>query len=149
MENPEYEQWYNSSGSAVLWISGIPGAGKTTLVNRVQEKIGSRIGKTKPTALFYLQYEGVSEDPTNVILKSLVSKICAPDTPLKDGFQGQMLASLVKRKCPPADFLALCHLFRSLLDFLSLEVESFFLIGSLDDYLWIIDALLSATAARA
>ncbi|KAL8701801.1 MAG: hypothetical protein Q9201_004715 [Fulgogasparrea decipioides] len=149
LENSDFKKWYSSSGSAVLWLSGIPGSGKTTLVNTVQAEIESRMGKTKPTVYFYLQYEGASEDPAKVVLKSLVNKICALDTTLKDGVQEQRLASLVEHKCPPADSLALCHLFRSLLDFVSPEVESFFLIDSLDEYPWIIDALLSATTARA
>ncbi|KAL8916859.1 MAG: hypothetical protein Q9172_006076 [Xanthocarpia lactea] len=139
-----------SSGPAVLWVSGIPGSGKTTLANRVFKVIESRIGNgTKPTVHFYLQYEGVSEDPANAIIKSLVNQICAPDTPLKDGFQAQRLASLVKRQCPPTDSAALCDLIQSLLDFLPPEVESFFLIDSFDHYPWIIHALLSATVARA
>ncbi|KAL8721442.1 MAG: hypothetical protein Q9225_001887 [Loekoesia sp. 1 TL-2023] len=150
LESPDFQQWCNLSDSAFLWVSGIPGSGKTTLVNRVRAEIQSWAVKTKPTINFYLQYdEGRPEDPTKVILKSLVDKICAPDTPLKDRSQAQRLASTARQKCPPADSLALRYLFRSLLDSLSPEVESFFLIDSFDDYPHVIEALLSEIAARA
>ncbi|KAL8905777.1 MAG: hypothetical protein Q9171_006546 [Xanthocarpia ochracea] len=150
LESPEFGQWYNSSGSAVLWLFGITGSGKTTLANRVFKAMKSRIGnESKPTVQFYLQYEGVSGNPANAIIKSLVNQICAPDTPLKDGFQPQRLASLVKRKCPPTDSAALCDLFRSLLGFLSPVVESFILMDSFDHYPWIIHALISATVTGA
>lgn len=140
LKSSDFQRLYNSSSSAILWLSGTPGCGKTTLVNSVQAEIESRTGKTKPTVHFYLQYEGCSEDPAKVILKSLVDKIHAPDTPLKNYSEARRLAALVAgRKCLPPDSLALGHLFRSLLDFLSPEVETFFLIDSFDDYHYVIE----------
>ena len=148
LESPEFKQWYNSTASTIFWLSGIPGSGKTTLVNTVQAAIESRIGTTKPKVYFHIKIEDLPENPVKIIVKSLVNQIRALDTRLKSGLPEQRLATMVE-KCLPANSSALCRIFQSMLDFLSLDAESFFFIDSLDDHPWIIDALLAATLSRA
>ncbi|KAI4190738.1 MAG: hypothetical protein L6R41_000600 [Letrouitia leprolyta] len=145
LESFDFQQWYNSSGSAILSLTGIPGAGKSTLVRSVKEVIECRISTIEPTVFFYLQYEGATEDPVKFILKTLADKLCAPETPVKDRFQVQRSAWLAQRKLPTTNYLALGRLFRSLLGLLVPEAECFFLVDSFDDNLDIIEVLLSST----
>ena len=57
LERPEFAQWRDASYSAVLWLHGIPGCGKSKLIARVVEQLQSQVPRDStaivPLAFFF------------------------------------------------------------------------------------------------
>ncbi|KAL0631516.1 hypothetical protein Q9L58_009624, partial [Maublancomyces gigas] len=81
LEKEEFRRWRYSNVSSILWLHGIPGAGKTKLTCIVIETIGSPLQQSKthqtcePVIFFYCnQGDSKRRDPT-AILQALVKQI--------------------------------------------------------------------------
>ncbi|KAJ5619424.1 hypothetical protein N7510_003408 [Penicillium lagena] len=53
LESPEYLNWFDNSGSNVLWCSGIPGSGKTILSSIIVEDLQKRLKRHSLSAVGY------------------------------------------------------------------------------------------------
>ncbi|KAI0445184.1 hypothetical protein F4803DRAFT_193342 [Xylaria telfairii] len=74
IESPKLQQWIETAGSTI-WLSGIPGAGKTVLAGAVIQKALER-GKGSPgigVAFFFCDYK----DPEAVILSNILGAIAS------------------------------------------------------------------------
>lgn len=81
---PEFQEWYSSSSSSILWLHGIPGSGKSMLVAQVIEVLkerNSREASPAPIAFFYCarsSTEPERSDPTEV-LRSILEQLSSSD----------------------------------------------------------------------
>ena len=82
LKKAEFVEWQSSSSSSLLWLHGIPGAGKSTLTAIVIQKFlddAAGVGNSAPLAYFYCsrqKSESCRMDPTEIlraILKQLSS----------------------------------------------------------------------------
>ena len=153
LESVEFKTWLASRDSAILWIRGIPGAGKSMLCSYTRNYLASQ--KCKSVALWtptYNSYEWESEDPAKSVLRNLLDQLCAQAIPLKDGFRSERLNRMVEKRFSPAspiDLKRLQRLFQSVVNFISRNAEIYFIVDNLDNYPWIIEAFVLASAARA
>ncbi|TVY37053.1 Serine/threonine-protein phosphatase 6 regulatory ankyrin repeat subunit B [Lachnellula subtilissima] len=73
-EGNTFKTWLHSRNSK-LWLSGIPGAGKTVLAACVIEEVMKESSSTRAVAYFYCDYKSVeTQKPTN-ILSSLATQL--------------------------------------------------------------------------
>ncbi|KAI4157307.1 MAG: hypothetical protein LQ342_008389 [Letrouitia transgressa] len=149
LASPEFERWHNSSSCATLWLRGVPGSGKTTLMSTVIDTLITQNNKNKNTAFFFFQQENQPENPAENILKSLLGQLFTSDIPLKSNFQKKRLHSLINQRCPPSSSSDLYQLFRFVLNIVVGEAEIIFIVDALDENPWIIEAMISASVTRA
>ncbi|KAG8156758.1 hypothetical protein KVR01_013363 [Diaporthe batatas] len=65
--NESFQDWLNSPGSQI-WLSGIPGAGKTMLCGTVIEEILQKQSTSTAVAFFFCDYKSAeSQEPINVL----------------------------------------------------------------------------------
>ncbi|RPA94670.1 hypothetical protein L873DRAFT_1700709, partial [Choiromyces venosus 120613-1] len=68
MERPEYNEWYSSLGSSILWLYGNPGAGKTKLMSMVIQRLMTEESEHQATAYFYCyRNEEQRRDPGEIL----------------------------------------------------------------------------------
>ncbi|KAI0845950.1 hypothetical protein F5Y00DRAFT_244932 [Daldinia vernicosa] len=88
LENKEFQAWYNhTSGHNILYINGIPGAGKTTLVSAVIRKLlDSRRSGTAShcVAYFYFKYQQPSKESHNSLLRGILDQLIIQDPATSD-----------------------------------------------------------------
>ncbi|KAJ3577762.1 hypothetical protein NPX13_g2797 [Xylaria arbuscula] len=75
-ESPQFQQWIETAGSK-MWLSGIPGAGKTVLAGAVIQRALER-GKNSPkvgVAFFFCDYKDEKAIVLSNILGALVSQL--------------------------------------------------------------------------
>ncbi|KAI1362921.1 hypothetical protein F5Y08DRAFT_256521 [Xylaria arbuscula] len=75
-ESPQFQQWIETAGSR-MWLSGIPGAGKTVLAGAVIQRALER-GKNSPkvgVAFFFCDYKDEKAIVLSNILGALVSQL--------------------------------------------------------------------------
>lgn len=78
IEHEDFEKWYNSEESSVLWLNGTIGTGKTTLMARaIREMQRSEMVDTdaKPLAIFLFQKALDSVVDVETCLRSLVRQL--------------------------------------------------------------------------
>ncbi|KAI5799314.1 hypothetical protein DFH27DRAFT_90504 [Peziza echinospora] len=81
---PEFKEWRVASGSRILWLHGIPGAGKTKLACNTIQKLR---GKNEHVGFFYCnKNESLRRDKTT-ILQTLLEQLSAPITEVQDDDQ--------------------------------------------------------------
>ncbi|KAF8461598.1 hypothetical protein BDZ91DRAFT_850969 [Kalaharituber pfeilii] len=78
--HPLFRDWHSSASSAILWLRGIPGSGKTKLTCQVIEKLlPPRVGRSENAyAYFYCKRGGATtcrSDPA-IILHALIKQLC-------------------------------------------------------------------------
>ena len=73
-DNAVFSKWIRDSGTNV-WMSGIPGAGKTVLSGLVIQECMARASTNRSVAYFYCDYKNRSTQIANNVLSSLVSQI--------------------------------------------------------------------------
>jgi Cdc6-like AAA superfamily ATPase len=77
-ESEEFRTWLETTNSR-LWLTGIPGAGKTVLAASVVEEALKKSDKDNGVAFFYCDYKNeASQDPAN-ILSSIASHLARQD----------------------------------------------------------------------
>ncbi|PSN59505.1 ankyrin [Corynespora cassiicola Philippines] len=83
IDDPSFKSWMNSTGQ-LLWLSGIPGAGKTVLSSLVIQHCETKWSSERAVAYFYCHHEdGNSLNPIN-ILSALAGQIAQYN---EDSFQ--------------------------------------------------------------
>ncbi|KAI1658130.1 WD40 repeat-like protein [Daldinia decipiens] len=88
LENEEFQAWDNHIlGHNILYINGIPGAGKTTLVSTVIRKLlDNRYSGTVShcVAYFYFKYRQTGKDSHNSLLRGILDQLIAQDPAMSD-----------------------------------------------------------------
>ncbi|OAR05768.1 hypothetical protein LLEC1_02434 [Akanthomyces lecanii] len=82
LDNEKYHSWRNARSSTVLWLNGIPGAGKTKLSSKVIDDI---LGQSEDPqfsnnafAFFYCDRNRTDHRDPVVVLRSLVRQLSSP-----------------------------------------------------------------------
>ncbi|MCJ1437034.1 hypothetical protein MMC27_006419 [Xylographa pallens] len=82
IDSEDFQTWVKSYESTILWLNGITGAGKSTLMTTVAEKLLALEGVRERVAYFYCSFsDSASLDPTN-ILGSMLAQLCKPTNPV-------------------------------------------------------------------
>ena len=83
MSHPDFENWASSNGSPVLWLSGIPGSGKTILSYTIWSQIHEKItAKEAALVLFISDEQNSARQGTLsavIILKTIIFQLLAAD----------------------------------------------------------------------
>ncbi|OAA82015.1 Ankyrin repeat-containing domain protein [Akanthomyces lecanii RCEF 1005] len=82
LDNGKYHSWRNAKSSTVLWLNGIPGAGKTKLSSKVIDDILGQSDGLKSSnnafAYFYCDRNRTDHRDPVVVLRSLVRQLSSP-----------------------------------------------------------------------
>ncbi|RPB20390.1 hypothetical protein L211DRAFT_792229, partial [Terfezia boudieri ATCC MYA-4762] len=73
----EFTRWKNSEAPAILWLHGIPGAGKTKLVSATIEYLNG-IRKFDKVAYFYCKRDEADRRDREKIILSLIKQLACP-----------------------------------------------------------------------
>ncbi|KAF3058704.1 hypothetical protein GL218_05334 [Daldinia childiae] len=89
LENKEFQAWdSHASGHSILYINGIPGAGKTTLVSAVIRKLLDSRSRDSTVsyfvAYFYFKYRQPSKESHNSLLRSILDQLIIQDHAMSD-----------------------------------------------------------------
>ncbi|KAK6815725.1 hypothetical protein PG987_016491 [Apiospora arundinis] len=71
---PEFQHWLSESGS-MLWLKGIPGAGKTVLAGAIIEETLNRSTEIVSSAFFFCDYKDDNTHNPETILRALVYQL--------------------------------------------------------------------------
>ncbi|KAH8147134.1 uncharacterized protein LAJ45_08934 [Morchella importuna] len=76
----DFIQWQRSSASTILWLRGIPGAGKTKLASRVIDNAiqQRKSGGDEAFAYFYCKRDASGPTDPEVIMSAIVKQLCCP-----------------------------------------------------------------------
>ena len=79
LKHPDYSSWKEDSVPRVstLWLSGIPGAGKTVLASLVIENCKEDVNAS--TAFFYCKYDDPQRNTSVAVLRTLLSQLLKYD----------------------------------------------------------------------
>ena len=87
LTDPQYLGWRDDPGSALLWLQGNPGTGKSTLMKQIQTRLVHESGlsktvvaKTVVASFYYSAREGRSETSHKHMLQALLYQILLQDT---------------------------------------------------------------------
>ncbi|KAF2714347.1 ankyrin, partial [Pleomassaria siparia CBS 279.74] len=78
ISEPEYEEWFNSPASSLLWCHGKPGIGKSVLASNVIEDITAKNGLREDTAVcfVYYNYRDMQLKELHQIVAALLKQLC-------------------------------------------------------------------------
>ncbi|PGH16010.1 hypothetical protein AJ79_01990 [Helicocarpus griseus UAMH5409] len=99
LEHESYRSWKSSDKSMILWLHGIPGAGKTKLTSRVIDSFDGR-GDCHALAFFYCNRNEESRRLPENILHSLVKQL-ATSRPLVKVYKGKQQSGFASAKLNP------------------------------------------------
>ena len=82
LSDPQYCGWKNEPGSALLWLQGNPGTGKSTLMKQVYNRLSSENGPSKAVvaSFYYSAREGEAETSHTHMLQALLYQILLQET---------------------------------------------------------------------
>ncbi|KAL9136526.1 MAG: hypothetical protein Q9175_002271 [Cornicularia normoerica] len=91
-------QWFSGSESSnpVLWIFGIPGAGKTFIFNSIVEAISERIPESE-VIYFYCRYDDPLRKNFNDIVRCLIAQLLALNPTCSQYLYDQIINSVDRR----------------------------------------------------
>lgn len=81
-EDKQFQAWMNSDSSSKLFVTGIPGAGKTVLTATIIEEITKRVGQEEKglaVAYYFCDYKDPATQNPRSILASLAGQLAAQD----------------------------------------------------------------------
>ncbi|KAH8726167.1 hypothetical protein GQ44DRAFT_187871 [Phaeosphaeriaceae sp. PMI808] len=78
IEEPKYQEWFNSSISSLLWCHGKPGIGKSVLASNVLEHITAQKELQKDTVICfaYYNYRHTQLGDVSGIIAALIKQLC-------------------------------------------------------------------------
>ncbi|MCJ1405083.1 hypothetical protein MMC11_008309 [Xylographa trunciseda] len=93
-----FQTWMDSFESQILWLNGITGAGKSTLMRTTAvERLLAMEAVQQRVAYFYCSFsESASLDPTN-ILGSILAQLCKPTDPVYAKIEAKYSANRTRR----------------------------------------------------
>ncbi len=82
LSDPQYHGWRNEPGSALLWLQGNPGTGKSTLMKQIQNRLVNEDGlaKTVVASFYYSAREGRTETSHTHMLQALLYQVLHQET---------------------------------------------------------------------
>ncbi|KAI1120105.1 hypothetical protein F5Y10DRAFT_290315 [Nemania abortiva] len=89
-EHPHFQVWSknNATGHDVLYVNGVPGAGKTTLMSAVIEELQERkresVVKDCCVAYFFFKHNHVDKDSHNSLLRAILEQLIEQDPIMSD-----------------------------------------------------------------
>ncbi|PSN60762.1 hypothetical protein BS50DRAFT_639822 [Corynespora cassiicola Philippines] len=112
---PEYQEWYNSPVSSLLWCYGKPGIGKSVLASSVLEHITTENELREDTAICfaYYNYRDSQLSEISQIIAALIKQLCRR----RNQIPSDLLQ--VKQKALPASLVGTQEIFVSLVEGLS------------------------------
>ncbi|KAI5777727.1 hypothetical protein EDC01DRAFT_385661 [Geopyxis carbonaria] len=81
-EGEKFKSWVKETGPAFLWLNGITGAGKTTLMTTAVDSLLSTSNAKFGVAYFYCSFSVDDSQNLTYILGSLLSQLCPPGDPI-------------------------------------------------------------------
>ena len=78
LELPKFKYWLTTT-NAILWLYGIPGAGKTVLASLVIDEILLKTNSSIAAAYFYCDYKDLATQEPHKILRSLAQQLAKQD----------------------------------------------------------------------
>lgn len=96
-ENSFFRDWVSNdvSGNHVIYLNGIPGAGKTTLISAIVEKLLDdkySEGNKPCIAYFYFKQKQPSKETHNSLLRALLTQIIDRDPTMSDHIFKEVLS---------------------------------------------------------
>ena len=82
LSNRQYCDWKEEPGSALLWLQGNPGTGKSTLMKQIQNRLCNEAGLSKVVVatFYYSAREGKTETSHTHMLRALLHQILLQET---------------------------------------------------------------------
>lgn len=82
LSDSKYCGWRNEPGSALLWLQGNPGTGKSTLMKQIQNRLSNEDGLSKAVvaSFYYSAREGEAETSHTHMLQALLYQILLQET---------------------------------------------------------------------
>ncbi len=79
LSDSQFSEWTNELGSALLWLQGNPGTGKSTLMKQIQNRLNSEDGLSKAViaSFYYSAREGAVETSHTHASSSLISDLAS------------------------------------------------------------------------
>ncbi|KAI5838881.1 hypothetical protein DFP73DRAFT_588033 [Morchella snyderi] len=75
LNKKEFRDWRSSSASSILWLHGIPGAGKTKLVSAVIDYLNFETTRHEPIVYFYCSRNDPSRRNSVILMRSMVKQL--------------------------------------------------------------------------
>jgi len=132
LKNTNFQQWYNSQQSQLLWIKGDPGKGKTMLLCGIINELNKSLPKIDKLAYFFCQATDARINSATAVLRGLLYLLVR---------QQPLLVSYIQKKYDHAGkalfedtnaWVALSEIFTDILQDPSLNVISL-IIDALDE----------------
>ena len=82
LRDPQYCDWRNEPGSALLWLQGNPGTGKSTLMKQIKTQLEKELRGSNAViaSYYYSAREGKSETSHTHMLQALLHQLLLQDT---------------------------------------------------------------------
>jgi hypothetical protein len=82
LSDAQYRGWRNEPGSALLWLQGNPGTGKSTLMKQIQNRLSNEdsLSKAVVASFYYSAREGEAEMSHTRMLQALLYQILVQET---------------------------------------------------------------------
>ncbi|KAF4484481.1 Ankyrin repeat and KH domain-containing protein 1 [Colletotrichum fructicola Nara gc5] len=128
--NPIFQAWNDkmSHGHSVLYLNGIPGAGKTTLVSSIVERLLQSVNPSvnlasHSVAYFYYKHGNIDKNTHNASLRAILEQLIDQDTLSSQEFLREVLsqAEVNVRSTKSLEALTLRALAQRQLSFLVLD----------------------------
>ncbi|KAE8440424.1 hypothetical protein EG329_008005 [Mollisiaceae sp. DMI_Dod_QoI] len=138
VKGPIFSSWFSDEDKGFLWISGIPGAGKTilasTIIDEIQDRLQNICGPKRGVygfAYFYCDYKDPKKKDILDVLRCLISQLSGQSQCLFQALNDMFLA----RKTASATYQAQSLDMDTMMELLDKRV------GDLEQILIVIDAL--------
>ena len=134
LSDPQYLGWRDEPGSALLWLQGNPGTGKSTLMKQIQNRLvnGDTLSKTVVASFYYSAREGEPETSHKTMLQAVLHQILLQKTEETYPFFRPIFREK-RGKMQPWRFEELRSIFVSISRSHSESLEFFLLLDALDE----------------
>jgi ankyrin repeat protein len=141
-KTPEFTRWRKHDDSTVLWLHGLPGAGKTTLASFALEHIRATLAPNEALGVYFWQ-RGTTIDVAKSILKSITRQLLKLDSDGYDKASLHRVMATIDANSPPMSTWTFRRHLKTLLHSVPTTANLFLIFDGLDEYVNIADHILS------